>query len=219
MEAVLNLGLHYVVAVDDITDFPDFLGANATFTIRITPHVADAQVAPGYISFPPPEMDYNSSTGIIAVAPEPYFPLDSALTIRVSDADLNGNPGAVETIDINVTNDQGQNVSVTLTEMEVDKSFFEGTVETTTIDGGATLYAVQGTLVTVTYVDANSSDGVNIDRIVQTTAGDEPIVAPRPPYSDDSKGIFSTMDNVSLFAMIFGFLAIGGLIARKKLAK
>ena len=47
---------------------------------------------------------------------------------------------------------------------------------------------------------------------------DEPGVTP-PSDNDSSKGIFSTMDNMSLFAMIFGFLAIGGLIARRNLAK
>ena len=88
-------------------------------------------------------------------------------------------------------------------------------VETGTDDDGV-MNVMVGTVLTATYNDADS-DGEGTPATVYATATAK--AAPSYVDNDSADGFFSTMDNVSLFAMIFGFLAIGGLIARKKLAK
>ena len=210
VEDVLNLGLNYIVEVGDVSTFP-----LSTFTIRITPKVALDQTEPGYISNThPPMSSYLTAAGTVTVTPAPTFTIGQDLEIVVADSDLN----ATSTIDVNVSVD---GVSHMLTLNEIDtRAIFVGTLATfdanvTTItDSNITLQ--EGSVVTITYSDDDNGTGA-VDVNVSTTAATTPVTPPATS-SSSSGGIFSTMDNVSLFAMIFGFLAIGGFIARKKLA-
>lgn len=231
IEDVLNLGLNYIVNVGDISTFDDYNTSGdetATFTIRITPKLADQTVAantdvPGWITNPP-VLGSASSQGSVSITPDP-FAAGSALTLIVADSDLNEDNATVETVDINVTNELGEVEWVTLTEVTSASGVFRGILDTNnTTDAGTDndgiLNVTEGAIVTATYLDANSSDGIDVLR-VDTATAIEPVTPPvTPPTNNDTtKGIFATMDNVSLFAMIFGFLVIGGLIARRKLSK
>ena len=231
VEDTLNLGINFIVEVGDVANFTD-----SKFTIRYTPilDVNTTQVEPGWITNAP-FLSYNGSMGVISINPSPSFVPGTPVTVRVADADLNLDATLIDTLELNVTNDQGEVELLTLNELDVNASVFEGillTVDTTDTgsDNNGTLNVTEGTVVTATYYD-NDSDGNGLPGvgIVSTTAARIPVVTPPDDdttsltttavNNDDAKGIFSTMDNTSLFAMILGFLAIGGLIARRKLVK
>jgi len=232
VEDTLNLGINFIVEVGDVSGFTD-----SKFTIRYTPILDEAstQVEPGWITNPP-FLSYNGSMGVISINPNPSFVPGTPVTVRVADADLNRDATLIDTFELNVTNDQGEVELITLNELDVNASVFEGVLPTadttaTGSDNDGTLNVTEGSVVTATYNDADTDGSGTLGvAIVSTTASHIPVVTPPPPAdddtstttsvnNDDSKGIFSTMDNMSLFAMIFGFLAIGGLIARRKLAK
>jgi len=219
VEDTLNLGLNYMIVVGDVTTYP-----SNTFTLRITPILADdaTQNEPGWITNSP-TLSYQEHKGIMFVSPTPTFLPGSALTVRVADVDLNLDANAIDTFTLVVTNDQGETEHLLLSESDNNTSIFEGTLlskDTTEqgIDNDNILYVSDGTLVTVTYNDANA-DGAGTAAVVilSVTAADE-AVAVILSDNNTAKGIFSTMDTFSLLAMIFGFLLIGGLIARKRVA-
>ncbi len=213
IEDVLNLGLTYIVEVGDISTFPV-----SKFTLRITPHVAAVQTEPGYVSnTPTPLSDYLSSAGTVTITPSPEFEIGTALQLVLADKDLQG----TASVDVNVSvgPDNVWKV-IALTEVE-NRAVFTASLPTTagtagiTDDGNITIK--EGSVVTVTYIDADNGTTNDVPVTATTKASSEPVT---PPVNNDTtKGIFATMDNVSLFAMIFGFLVIGGLIARRKLAK
>ena len=220
IEDVLNLGLNYIVEIGDISTFP--ADANSKFTIRITPHIALDQAEPGYVNNAhPPLSDFLSSAGRVGVTPAPKFLIGEDLELFVADQDLNNTVN----LDVNVSVN-GISEMVNLDEV-AGRAIF--TKILTTVAGATpgilngVITVTEGTVVTVTYIDDDNGTDTNIPVTVTTTATTEPVIPPgvTPPPSDNdsSKGIFATMDNMSLFAMIFGFLAIGGLIARRKLAK
>ncbi len=222
IEDVLNLGLNYIVNIGDVTTFDDFNATGdetATFTIRITPKEATVVTGePGWVTNPPAPI--GGSTGAVGISPDPFV-VGTAVTVAVVDGDLNTEDNVTNTVDINVTSDMGETELVTLTETDVNTNVFRGTLNTnksseTGTDNDGVMNVVVDTVLTATYNDADS-DGEGTPATVYATATAE---AP-PPYvnNDSSEGIFSTMDNVSLFAMIFGFLAIGGIIARRQIAK
>ena len=137
------------------------------------------------------------------------------MTITVADTDLN----ASATVDVNVTTSFGESEIVTLNEIGPNRGVFTGIMPTLagtaagTNDDNLTVVAV-GTVVTVTYHDASPAGDVN----ATTTAV---AVVTTPVVSDGGGGgggLFSTTDNVGLVAMILGFLAMGGLIVRRRLA-
>jgi len=229
IEDVLNLGLNYIINVGDVSTYENYnaIDGTATFTIRITPMLADQSDAnntdvPGWITNPP--VLGVSSQGTISITPDPFAP-GTALTVRVMDADLNEDNATAETVVVSVVNDQGESESLLLTEADVNLGVFQGVLETNSTTGTGTdddgvLHVTEGTLVTATYIDANSSDGVDIPRINTATASTSAAPAPQTLADNNSaKSIFSATDNVSLIAMIIGFLGIGAFIARRKLAK
>lgn len=222
IEDVLNLGLNYIINIGDVTTFDDFNATGdetATFTIRITPVKGTTGSEPGWITNPP-ILGTAGSQGSVSIGGDPFAPGD-VLTIIVQDGDLNEDNTTIETVEINVTNTLGETEMVTLTEIAQTSGYFRGTLATNNSDVAGTdndgvLNVTNGTLVTATYNDAD--DGTGSPAVVMDTALAQTPVTP-PPSDNDTADGFSTMDNVSLFAMIFGFLAIGGFIARKRLAK
>ena len=232
VEDTLNLGINFIVEVGNVSGFTD-----SKFTIRYTPILDEAttQVEPGWITNPP-FLSYNGSLGVISINPSPTFVPGTPVTVRVADGDLNLDATLIDTLELNVTNDQGEVELITLSELDVNASVFEGVLPTadttaTGSDNDGTLNVTEGSVVTAVYNDTDSDgSGTAGVAIVSTTASHVPVVTPpedNPSVTttstevnnDDDKGIFATMDNTSLFAMIFGFLAIGGLIARRKLVK
>lgn len=221
IEDVLNLGLNYIINIGDVTTFDDFNATSetATFTIRITPVKGTTGTEPGWITNPP-ILGTAGSLGAVSIGADPFAPGD-VLTIIVTDGDLNEDNTTIETVEINVTNTLGETELVTLTEIAQTSGYFRGTLATNDSDVAGTdndgiLNVTNGSLVTATYNDAD--DGTGSPAVVTDTALAQTPVTP-PPSNNDTADGFSTMDNVSLFAMIFGFLAIGGFIARKRLAK
>ncbi|MEN8147224.1 MAG: choice-of-anchor F family protein [Campylobacterota bacterium] len=212
IEDVLNLGLNYIVEVGDISTFPV-----SKFTIRITPHVAADQTEPGYVTnTPPPLSEYITSEGSVAVSPSPEFTIGDTLNLVVADLDLNNSV----TLDVNVSVD-GTWKMITLDEV-AGRSIFTAALATI---AGATpaitdsnITVMEGSVVTVAYTDADNGSTGEAVVTATTTAATTP-TAPPPGNNDSADGFFSTMDNVSLFALIAGLLAIGALIARRKLAK
>ena len=92
------------------------------------------------------------------------------LDVSVDDADLNTDPGAVETVVVTVVNDQtSESETITLTETGPDTGVFTGTVDTTygttagTNDDG-TLNTQDTNTVTVTYQDQLTSTGGTANR-------------------------------------------------------
>lgn len=221
IEDVLNLGLNYIVEIGDTTGFP--AAANGTFTIRITPHFAATQVAPGYVANgPTPLSSYVDENGTLSITPEPTFVIGNDLTLVVADSGLNANAGLAETVDVNVTTDLGEYELITLTEIGPDRAVFTANLSTVSgtvagADSDGSINVTEGTLVTTNYEDADDGAGTAI-----VTASTTAAVAPPPVVSvtsdDDGGSSFAVNDTVSLLFTIFGFLVIGGLIARRKLA-
>jgi len=220
VEDVLNLGLTYIIEVGEISTFP-----STNFTIRITPHIPTTQTAPGYVANPPADIgDYISSEGKVLIQPAPAFTVGDNLLLSVADLDLN-NTG---TLDVNVSVGSVWKM-ITLNEVVERPSIFSQTLST--VDGPSpiitdtTITLHKDAVVTVTYIDADNGSTGEATVSASTTAQTEDVTPPNDGddntviNNDDDKGIFATMDNTSLFAMIFGFLAIGGLIARRKLVK
>ena len=215
IEDVLNLGLNYIVEIGDVTTFP--LAAADTFTIRITPYASADQTIPGYIgNASTPLSSYVAEEGTLSITPAPTFVIGDTLTLVVADSGLNASAVLpVETVDINVTTSLGEYEVITLTEIGPDRGVFTATLSTvsgtaagTNSDGSINVTA--GTVVTANYLDAdNGSTGSAVVSAITSVAS----VA-----TSDGGSSFAVNDKVSLLFTIFGFLVIGGLIARRKLA-
>lgn len=74
-----------------------------------------------------------------------------------------------------------------------------------------------GNIIWTVWNEANNDAGLGGEYSMLSTSTSEDAVTVTSPSSDGGSS-FSVNDNMSLMAMIFGFLTIGGLIARKKLA-
>ena len=216
IEDVLNLGLNYIVEIGDVSTFP--AAANGTFTIRITPKAAATQVAPGYTGVgntPPPLGTYVSHAGLVFISPEPTFAVGNVLTVSVADKGLDLDPNALDTVDVTVTTSLGETELMTLTEIETDRAVFVGTISTgsTSIPGSdndGVVRADSGTVVTATYYDADTTGVGGPDATVTATTS---VTA-----GEKHDRLFAVNDTASLLFTIFGFLVIGGAIARRKLA-
>jgi len=230
IEDVLNLGLNYIINVGDVKTFADYNvtgDETATFTIRITPKLADQSDPantdiPGWITFPP-VFGASGSLGTVTINPDPFTP-GSPLTILVSDSDMNEDNASIETLDVNVTNDLGETELVQLTELTIASGVFRGVLNTNSTsvagsDNDGILNVTEGSVVTATYHDADDGTGNTAVVTDTATAAAEPATSPTLGDNDSSKGVFSAVDDVSLIAMIVGFLAIGAFIARRRLAK
>ena len=163
IDDLVNVGLNYIVTVGDVS------AVSSSFTIRITPVIADnPSVLPGYVDgLPPsPELKYNSSDAEIRIDPSPFLP-GSLLSARVLDADLNLDPGLIDTTTVEVTTDDGSVAPYTLTleEQGEDRGAFAGN-----LPDDFSNVAV-GTKVTVTYIDADDGlGGTNVPTTASSTA-------------------------------------------------
>ena len=221
IEDVLNLGLNYIVEIGDTATFAA-ANAGGTFTIRITPYAALDQTVPGYIGNPPPAFStYVEEEGTLAIVPTPTFVIGDSLLLAVADSGLN-TLGNVDTVDINVTTSLGEYELITLTEI-LDRGVFTATLPTVSAkvagaDSDGSINVTGDTVVTANYEDAN--DGVTGTAVVTATTTATAATAPALLVISSGGGgsSFAVNDIMSLLFTIFGFLFIGGLIARRKLA-
>jgi len=219
IEDVLNLGLSYIVEIGDISTFPTTSADK--FTIRITPKFAAIQVEPGYVANAAPKLsDYVSHEGTLSIAPAPTFGIGNTLTLVVADKGLD-TPDVVDTVNVNITTSLGETETILLTEIGENRGVFSaelptvsGTTAGTNNDGSVNV--TEGTIVTTEYTDADI-DGLGGGSAVvtaSTTAAITPVVTTDTTTSSSG----AANDNISLLFAIFGFLVIGGLIVRRKLA-
>lgn len=223
IEDVLNLGLSYIVEIGNVSTFP--AAANGTFTIRITPKFATTQVAPGYVANAAPALsDYLSDKGTLSITPAPSFTIGNTLTLVVADKGLNRFTTVAEEVEISVTTSLGETETITLTEIGLDSGVFKATLPTvlgTTagINDDGSVTVAKGTVVTAEYTDGDidGSSGGTAVVSASTTAAIAPVVS-TPVTTTSGGGSGAVNDNLSLLFTIFGFLFIGGLIVRRKLA-
>jgi len=210
VEDVLNLGLNYIVEVGDVSTYPE-----STFTIRMVPMVSDDQTEPGYIANPTSGLNFQSSTGVINFAVEEFNTWDTSWGLRVSDADLNADVEAKDTVTVTIQYDDGDPVEVVMEERAASSAVFDAFGEIPT--GTETL--------TATYIDTNSDEGENVVRTavmslaVEDDSSDDVADDTTTSSSGGSDGIFSVYDNTSLLASILAFLGLGAWLARRKLSK
>lgn len=207
IEDVLNLGLTYIVEIGNIETFPE--AANGTFTIRATPKFA-----------PIDDITELPSKGILYVSPAPTFTVGNTLTFVVADNDLS-TEGSVA---VKVTTTLGESEVITLTKI-LSPGVFTADLATVSesvagASGDMSINVVKGTVVTVTYVDADiDGAGGTADVVVSTTAEVAPVASiSSSSVSSEGSSSGAVNDNISLLFTIFGFLLIGGLIVRRKLA-
>jgi hypothetical protein len=162
IDDLVNVGLNYVVTVGDVSAFP-----GGKFTIHITPIKDDSGMGePSYVGVAPvPALIYTSSDAIIQLDPSPEFVAGSLLTARVADADLNLDPGVIDTTTVEVTTNNGSVAPYTLTleELGVDRGAFAGNLP------DAFSNVAVNTIVIVTYVDV-SGGATDPETIMATSA-------------------------------------------------
>jgi hypothetical protein len=182
IDDLANLNLNYVVNVGTVdATWPTWNAgtSDATFTIRVTP-LQDANIAirtaqPGYMDTPHIPLAYTAIAGTVTIRPSPLFvPETDTLTLTVTDADLNVDNLAPDTVDAIVENlDTGEiENNVTLTETSVSSGVFSGTLSTGHAaadpggDNNGIIYANHSEVVQVTYVDVSPAATLT----AQTTA-------------------------------------------------
>ena len=121
-----------------------------------------------------PPAAYLDSKGIVTIIPEPTFVPGSTLTVGVSDADLNDDNTTIQDVEVNVTNDSGDVETITLTETASFTGVFSATLPTVVDDSNVSqdgkMTVVEGTVVTVTYIDDNNGTDDNVTVTASTTA-------------------------------------------------
>ena len=109
-----------------------------------------------------PEIKLGGATGVLTVLPDPILPAQSVL-ITLTDADLNQNSGAQESVDITVERIGGESQTVTLDEDGNDSSLFIGQIATAYGDpeAGITpeLEVKSGDQIKGTYADDLGAEG------------------------------------------------------------
>lgn len=170
IEDLVNVGLNYVVSVGDVGTFP-----GSTFTIRVTPtpDTSGANI-PGYVGLDPePLLLFTSSDAKVLIEPVETFAIGSLLTARIGDADLNLSPDEIDKVEVVVSMDSGFSTTVNLVEQGKNRGVFASPLPARFSNVAA------GTVVTLTYVDANNSTGESITKTSSTVAyvADEPILS------------------------------------------
>jgi hypothetical protein len=145
IDDLVNVGLNYIVTVGDIS------AVSSSFTIRITPVIADnPTVLPTYAGMAPnPLLSYTSSDAVISIEPNPNFVPGSLLSARVLDADGNTTTDP-DTVQVSVSAPGILTQAITLEELGDDRGAFAGNLP----DEFSNVPV--GTTVTITY-----DDGVN----------------------------------------------------------
>jgi hypothetical protein len=171
IDDLANLNLNYVVNVGTVDDtWPTWndIDAEATFTVRVTPvqdvNIANRTAEPGYMTTPHIPLASVTGVGTVSIRPAPLFvPGTDILVLTVTDADLNVDGNAPDTIDVLVENlATGETeVAVSLTETGIATGVFTGNLATGHAaadpggDDNGIIFADHGETVQVTYVDAD----------------------------------------------------------------
>jgi len=128
---------------------------------------ANSTAQPGYMGTPHIPLAYTSNAGTVTIRPSPLFvPGTDILTLTVTDADLNVNPLAPDTVDVKVenlgiSNTVKETETVTLTETGDSSGVFAGTLPTEHAaadpggDDNGIIYADHSEVVQVTYLDTS----------------------------------------------------------------
>lgn len=180
IEDLVNVGLNYVVTVGDVGTFP----AN-TFTIRITPtpDTSGAQ-APGYVGLEPePLLLFASSDAQVLLEPEGTFATQSLLTARVGDADMNLSPEVIDEVQVVISCDLFAPETLTLVEQGENRGAFAAVLPEKYSNIPA------GTIVTITYVDADDGTGASVTKSSSSAAyvADQPVEEPTEPPGKNQK--------------------------------
>jgi len=140
IDDLANLNLNYVVNVGTVdATWPTWNPgtSDATFTIRVTPvqdtSITNRTAQPGYLNNPHIPLAYTAIAGTVTIRPSPLFaPVTDTLTLTVTDADLNVDKLAPDTVDVVVENlDTGEiENNVTLTETGIASGVFTGSLPT-----------------------------------------------------------------------------------------
>ncbi|MFW5443178.1 MAG: choice-of-anchor F family protein [Methylococcaceae bacterium] len=177
IDDLVNVGLNYVVTIGDVTNF-----TGNTFTIRITPK-AESSVTPpppyvvdGEPVTPVPSLEFVSSDGVVTISPSPEFMIGEILTARVGDADLNGDPEAIDEVNVTISATGLSDETLTLLEQGENRGVFAATLPE------AFSNVAVDAVVSVTYTDAlDGLGGVDVIKTAETTATDE--ILPPPPVA------------------------------------
>ena len=185
IEDLVNLSLNYIVTVGDVTTFPDWDGSTATFTIRVTPKKdSSGTPAPAYAGkIPVPSLINTDPVGVVTISSGSTFTPGDVLEIYVSDGNVVASD-SIRTVEVEVTSTLGETETIILEEVTAGRGVFAGTLATvsgnqdssgvsTVLGKQASMVAVSGTRLRVTYMDAdNGSGGKGIPRTGETTAVD-----------------------------------------------
>jgi hypothetical protein len=226
VEDTLNLGLNYIVNVGAITE---------KFTIRITPHIASEQRAPGYVggnipddgntTNPPPVEELPIDTipnGTVSISPLEFFIIGEHLIIGLKE--VNGlDPTKVDTRQVAVTTDTGDKETVTVTETTITSGIFSGEIDTaltasSPVTGNNVIDVINDAEVTATY---GSSTSTTIAKIL-TDDPDEALDSSGDTASSGGGGGCTSNPNAKSFDMMFLLLAALGALypfRRKLFAK
>ena len=174
IDDLVNVGLDYVITIGDVSTF-----GGDTITIRVTP-TADTSGAPappyvgddGHPVTPVPELVFTSSDAAVLLDPSPEFIVGSLLTARVGDADLNTDPEVIETVDVEIATDNGLSDTLTLVEQGENRGVFVASLPEEFSN------VAIGTVVTMTYVDANTGTAEGVTKTSSSTAVED--IAPIP---------------------------------------
>jgi len=191
IDDLVNVGLNYVVTVGDVSGFPTNTdGTYGVFTLRITPIVDTSGTGtPGYTTMTPtPTLVFASSDAVVTLSPSPEFVIGEVLTARVGDADLNGDPSVVDEVSVTLTSSDGYTDTLVLEELGADRGVFAAILPEKYSDTEV------GTVVTLTYTDADRGDGISVEKSASTTAASEP--PPPPPVPDVLIDEFSVPENL-----------------------
>jgi len=177
IDDLVNVGLNYIVTVGDVSAFPEFSGA--TFTIRITP-TKDTSVlpAPEFVGkIPDPLLIFESSDAVVLLEPKDTFTIGSLLTARVGDSDLNDSETAADTVDVKIAANNGDggvvisSQTLRLTELGENRGVFAATLPDEFSN------VAVGTVVTMTYLDENTTGDAIKESSTRAVLEVEPILS------------------------------------------
>ncbi|MCK4340943.1 MAG: S8 family serine peptidase, partial [Phycisphaerae bacterium] len=113
--------------------------------------------------------DTCSDAGVVELDRSEYM-CESTVTITVIDCGLDIDPGAIDTVVVDIDSDSETGVEqVTLTELGPDAAQFEGTIDLSETNSPGVLLVAPGDTVTVTYIDADDGEG-HYNVVVTATA-------------------------------------------------
>jgi hypothetical protein len=132
IDDLVNLNLNYIVTVGDVSNFPDWDGSSATFTIRVTPKKdTSATPPPSYADKTPvPSLNNTDPVGVITISSGDTFTPGEVLEISVSDGNVVASDDGMRTVAVLVTSTLGESETLTLQEVTQGRGVFTATVST-----------------------------------------------------------------------------------------